>query len=83
MIFIGKKPEKPNVAKITLTVIGIVAGVAALAFAAYKLYKKLVPACIDCECEDFLDDDDIFFDEDEDVEVRLEDANEDADTAEA
>lgn len=76
MIFIGKKPEKPNVAKIALTVSAIILGAAALVFAAYKLYKKLVPACIDCECEDFLDDEDFFDDEDENVEVRLEDATE-------
>lgn len=75
MLFIGKKPEKPNVAKIALTVSAVILGVAALVFAAYKLYKKLVPACIDCECEDFLDDEDLF-DEDEDIEVRCEDATE-------
>lgn len=75
MLFIGKKPEKTSVAKIALTASAIVLGVMAVAFAAYKLYKKLVPACIDCECEDFLEDED-FFDEDEDFEVRLEDSTE-------
>ena len=75
MLFIGKKPEKNNVAKVALTASAIVLGIMAVAFAAYKLYKKLVPACIDCECEDFLEDED-FFDEDEDVDVRLEDATE-------
>ena len=59
MLYIGKKPEKPNVGKIVLTVSLAIAGIAALAIAAYKLYQRLVPACIDCECEDFLDDDDL------------------------
>ena len=72
MIFIGKKPEKPSILKISLAVTGIILGVAAVLFAAYKLYKKFVPACIDCECEDFLADEDFF--EDDDLEICCEDA---------
>lgn len=79
MFFIGKKPEpvkeKTSGLKVFFIVIGVVATAGALAFAAYKLYKKYVPACIDCECEDFLCDEDLF-DGDEDVDVRIEDAAE-------
>ena len=71
MLYIGKKPEKPNIGKIILTVTAAVAGIAALAIAAYKLYQRLVPACIDCEGEDFLDDDDM--PEDGSVEIECDD----------
>lgn len=71
MLYIGKKPEKPSIGKIILTVTAAVAGIAALAIAAYKLYQRLVPACIDCECEDFLDDDDM--PEDGSVEIECDD----------
>jgi len=77
MLYIGKKPEKPNVGKIIVAVSAAIAGVAALAIVAYKLYQKFVPACIDCDCEDFLDDD--CFDDDfpEDyIEVECEGAPE-------
>lgn len=75
MLFIGKKPEKENnVLKIVLIVSGVVLSVAAIGFAAYKLYKKYVPACIDCECEDFLDDEDLF--EEDDIEVSCQDPSE-------
>ena len=75
MFFIGKKPEPPknNTLKIVLIATGVVLTLAAIGFAAYKLYKKYVPACIDCECEDFLTDDDLF---DDDIEVRCEDSAE-------
>lgn len=75
MFFIGKKPEPPknNTLKIVLIATGVVLSLAAIGFAAYKLYKKYVPACIDCECEDFLSDEDLF---DDDIEVRCEDAAE-------
>ena len=63
MLYIGKKPEKPHVGKIILAVTAAVAG--------YKLYQRLVPACIDCECEDFLDDDDM--PEDGSVEIECDD----------
>ena len=56
MLYIGKKPEKTNVGKIIVAISAAVAGVAALAIVAYKLYERFAPACIDCECEDFLDD---------------------------
>ena len=77
MFFIGKKPEPPknNTLKIVLIATGVVVTLAGIGFAAYKLYKKYVPACIDCECEDFLCDEDLF-DEDDDIEVRLEDSAE-------
>ena len=71
MLYIGKKPEKPNVGKIVFMISAAVAAVAALAVLAYKLYQKYVPACIDCECEDFLDDDDL--PEDESIEVECDD----------
>ena len=71
MLYIGKKPEKPHVGKIILAVTAAVAGIAALAIAAYKLYQRLVHACIDCECEDFLDDDDM--PEDGSVEIECDD----------
>ena len=45
MLYIGKKPEKPNVGKIIVAVSAAIAGVAALAIVAYKLYQKFVPAC--------------------------------------
>ena len=75
MFFIGKKPEPPknNTLKIVLIATGVVLTLAAIGFAAYKLYKKYVPACIDCECEDFLSDEDLF---DEDFEVHCEDTAE-------
>lgn len=69
MLYIGKKPEKPKVGKIILAVTAAIAGIAALAIVAYKLYQKFVPACIDCECEDFLEDDDLF-DDCEEVEYE-------------
>ena len=79
MFFIGKKPEpvqeKTSTLKIVLIALGVVTAVAAIGYAAYKLYKKYVPACIDCECEDFLYDEDLF-DDNDDVEVRVEDAAE-------
>ena len=71
MLYIGKKPERPNVGKIVFMISAAVAAVAALAVLAYKLYQKYVPACIDCECEDFLDDDDL--PEDESIEVECDD----------
>ena len=70
MLYIGKKPEKPNVGKIILAVSAAIAGVAALTVLAYKLYQKYVPACIDCECEDFLDDEDLY---DDCIEVECDD----------
>ena len=71
MLYIGKKPEKPNAGKIIVAVSAAIAGVAALAILAYKLYQKFAPACIDCECEDFLADEDLF--DDEYIEVECED----------
>ncbi|MBQ4150808.1 MAG: hypothetical protein IJC81_03270 [Clostridia bacterium] len=75
MLYIGKKPEpKHNVGKIVLTISAAIAGIAALAILAYKLYQKFVPGCIDCECEDFLDDEELF---DEDcLEVECEEVDE-------
>ena len=72
MLYIGKKPENPNVGKIILAVSAAIAGIAALAIVAYKLYQKYVPACIDCECEDFLDDEDLC--DDDCIEVECDDA---------
>ncbi len=63
MLYIGKKPKEPNVGKIILTVTAAITAVAALAVIAYKLYQKYVPACIDCEFEDFLDDEDMPYDD--------------------
>lgn len=72
MLYIGKKPEKPNAGKIIVAISAAVAGIAALAILAYKLYQKFAPACIDCECEDFLDDED-FFEDDDCIEIECED----------
>ena len=72
MLYIGKKPEKPNVGKIIVAVSAAVAGIAALAILAYKLYQKFAPACIDCECEDVLDDEN-FFDDDDCIEIECDD----------
>ncbi|MBQ9428267.1 MAG: hypothetical protein IJU41_01840 [Clostridia bacterium] len=59
MLYIGKKPQKTtNPWTVVLVVLSAIAGVAALTVVAYKLYQRFVPACIDCECEDFMDDED-------------------------
>jgi len=63
MLYIGKKPEKTNTGKVLLIVAGIIAGVATLTFVAYKLYKKYAPKCVECECEDFLEDEDLYNDD--------------------
>ncbi|MBQ7661403.1 MAG: hypothetical protein IJS44_05055 [Clostridia bacterium] len=68
MLYIGRKPKQTNPGTIALIVISAIAGIAALAIAAYKLYQRYVPACIDCECEDFLDDEDA----PEDVHIEVE-----------
>ena len=74
MLYIGKRPEKSNTGKVLLIIAGIVAGVATLTFVAYKLYKKYAPARVECECEDFLDDDDLYNDEFVEVECEEDDA---------
>lgn len=70
MLYIGKKPEKPSVGKIVLAVSAAIAGISALAILAYTLYQRFVPTCIDCECEDFLDDDDL---PEDTIEVECDD----------
>lgn len=59
MLYIGKKPKQTNPGTVALIIVSAIAAVAALTVVAYKLYQRFVPACIDCECEDFLDDEDM------------------------
>ncbi|MBQ2513388.1 MAG: hypothetical protein II534_08595 [Clostridia bacterium] len=78
MFLIKKEVEKPNYAKIVGITLGIIAGIAAVGCAVYVILKKYgikCRLCKSCDCDncDFLDEDD-FSDDDSDVEVEVEDA---------
>ena len=78
MFLIKKEVEKPNYAKIVGITLGSIAGITAVGFAVYMILKKYGIGCrlcksSDCDNCDFLDEDD-FSDDDSDVEVEVEDA---------
>ncbi len=64
-----REPERPNYGKIVAITLSIIAASAAIALIAYKLFTKYFHL-VECDCEDFLDD------ECEDCDICIEDESE-------